>query len=259
MFVRRPGNCEGPSLQWGTLCPDVRRLILGKLPLRDLAHATPTCREFQEEFSSRIAVERARLVSAGEELYGKEKLCGFVRAFRRLMRGLDAYPGLLLGAENTLVINAAGEAELVSKEEEDQEGERTHAVYPRLSLWRASALRVLECELLTARFGIVRAPRIYIDVFVNDGGAFRWRICEYGKKGHEATVGLVLALRKEDPDDPPASWGSPLECVTLNLGRLSGDAGKRVGEDLVGPLRSRTESVTYEHNFNMLRVMFKPR
>ncbi len=94
MGVICSGNCETSPLQWGTQCADIRQLILSKMSFHDLASTAPTCREFHEEFVRCVQNEQARLISSGEQLYGKKEFSGFVKAFRRVMRDVNAYPGM---------------------------------------------------------------------------------------------------------------------------------------------------------------------
>jgi hypothetical protein len=260
MLLCCPGKRKALPLRWDDLCADVRPLILDKMSLRHLAHAAPTSQEFHKRFSVRMAEERTRLVSLVEDLYGKEQFYGFVKAFRRLLRDWDVYPGLSPRGDNTLLINSAGEAEVVSEEEVGKEWERTHVGCNLLCLRRASASwrpTSLMGGLWSGRLG-TGPIKVTIDVRRTSAGALEWEISGFEEKGHEAAMGLVLALLREDPGDLPASWHTPPKRVTLDLEELLGDAGKRVAEDLVGPLRFQAEFVTYKRKCYGLSVVLKP-
>jgi hypothetical protein len=100
------GRWGAPRLRWDDLCADVRPLVLRNLSLRELARVALTCREFHQEFSRRLAEERARLISIRERTLGEKMFTGFVTAFRHLMSDKDAYPALEFG--ECLSIDADG-------------------------------------------------------------------------------------------------------------------------------------------------------
>ncbi len=203
-------------------------MILGHVPLRDLAHAAPACREFHERVSGRMAEERTRLVCVAEQVYGKKMFYGFVNAFRRSSQNPDVYPGLLPEGENTLFINEAGEPELVRMEDKWTTIDVDHF----LLISKGSAHHVLAGELW-ADFPAFWA-RVFIDAEKTGEGALEWTVDGLGETGREAAVGLLLALCGEDLR---SSWPPSLKSVTLGLWGLSGDEGKKVAETLVGPLR----------------------
>ncbi len=208
--------------------------------MRDLAHATPTCREFQEGFSGRIAEERAKLILVAEQMYGK-MFSGFVNAFRRLLHNLDAYPGLLPGGENTLYINAAGEPEIVNMEQ----WKRTASDHRLLCMWKMSGNHILEGEMWAE---IPDSwPYVTIEAHKSDEGALEWKVSALREKGHQAAVGLILALRGDNLGGSPGSQLPPApKRVVLDLWGLSGDADKGLASDLVRPLRFAAGSVVYE-------------
>jgi hypothetical protein len=246
-MVLCPGKSETPPLQWGDLCADVKTLILGSLSLRDLARATPTCREFQDEFSCRIAEERSRLVAVAEELYGKEQLAGFVIAFRRLLRDLDAYPGLLFWGENMLLINSAGEPELVSEGEEFERRLANHHILRICKSWESFGL-----------LGKLWVEEVFvcIDVRRSDDGSFYWQVRVDGKEEGEAAMGVLLALCGESPGFELAPCGAPPKRAVLDL-LVLGEGAKSVAEDLLRPLRFQTESVKYEKIGDWFGVVFE--
>jgi hypothetical protein len=55
--------------EWESLCDDVRRVIVGKLPLPDIAFAGSTCQEFQSAFQAKLTQEAADLISIGEQTF----------------------------------------------------------------------------------------------------------------------------------------------------------------------------------------------
>jgi hypothetical protein len=105
-----------PPLGWEALCPDVRQLVLSKLSLPDMASAALTCREFRREFCRRQADEWARLISLGEDTFGKKRMSGFVKVFRHGMQELKVYPGCPDSGAITLDIDASGESALMTEQ-----------------------------------------------------------------------------------------------------------------------------------------------
>jgi hypothetical protein len=238
------GKLEAPPGQWDDLCADVRPLILGSLSLRGLASAAPTCREFRQAFLARMQEERARLISVGEELYGKKVFTGFVKAFRRLLRrDFDAYPGFCCG-DNILLINADGEAAVVTGEEWKT---RLATGFPPW-ISRIDFNGGLMASLGTGLFASPQTcSAVNVDVQTTREGAIQWDVVAltFGVCNREAAVGFLLASCDGNSEDPPAPWHSPFSVVTLDMWELEDDAGKRVAEDIVGPLRFLAESVSY--------------
>jgi hypothetical protein len=207
-----PGIGEELPGDWEALCADVRPIILNKLPLRDLASAASTCREFQGAFRSRLVEEWARLISVGEETYGKHRLSSFAKAVGQLMVSRDGYPGLSPEAHNMLVINAAGEAELLTRgqlQERQRVGQDVlvsyihlyHRPSPRMfaRLWRVlpGGGRVRE----DANIGLV--------LFYKREGGAELRVL-VNSDAHEAAMGLLLAMCGGNPVAVPASVGNPV-------------------------------------------------
>jgi hypothetical protein len=209
-----------------------------------------------------MAGERTRLVSVAEDLYGKEQFHGFVKALRCLMRDLNAYPGQSPRGESFLFINEAGEAELASEEEVDKHWDDAYAGGNLLCFWKACAMghtptRILTGGLWSGRLGTSEATNVNIGVQKSLNGAVELAVSGLEEKDHVAAVGLLLALLGEDPGDSPGSRHTPPISATLDLVGLLGDAGKRVAEDLFGPLRFRVELVTYNQTRHKLSVVFK--
>jgi hypothetical protein len=111
MLLPSAGKCLAPVVGWERLCADVRPLVLRNLSLHDLARTALTCREFGQEFSRRLAEERAVLILVGEATFGKQMFTGFVSAFQHLMCNMDAFPGLLPQYQTCLSIDTDGSPE----------------------------------------------------------------------------------------------------------------------------------------------------
>ncbi len=166
------------------------------------------------------------------------------------------------GGDNFLLINKAGEAELASEEEVDKHWDDAYAGGNLLCFWKACALghtttRGLTGRLWSGLLGTSEATNVNIGVQKSLNGALELAVSGLEEKDHVAAVGLLLALLGEDPGDSPASQQTPPLSVTLDLLGLLGDAGKRVAEDLLGPLRFRMELVTYNQTRYKLSVVFK--
>jgi hypothetical protein len=185
------------SDEWEALSRNVRGHILDKLPLRELASAAPTCREFQRAFLRRMQEERARVTSAGETTYGKRAFLGLVQGLQRLMRNPHAFPDLRRQNANVLVITPDGQAEITTwKELRTREDAERHLTITReydgasfvVQLWR----RLPES-------GDVAGVRF--DTEEKFEGGMEWRVYATGsKEANEAAISLMLALHVDTLD-----------------------------------------------------------
>jgi hypothetical protein len=241
MVVLFPEDVEAPPCQWDDLCADVRPLILGNLSPRELASAAPTCREFRHAFLARMQEERARLMSVGEQLYGKKVFTGFVEAFRRLMRDPRAYPSLR-SYGNILLFDASGEARIVTAVEERERRETGSRIPCIKKTFFPGGFRG---KLWTGPSGSQGSAEIEVDFWRGPKGGVQWDIdvMTGGAHAREAAVGFVLAVCEGNPEDLPVCEHSPFMRVTLGLWEVEADT--RFNEDLVGPLRFLAESVAY--------------
>jgi hypothetical protein len=238
-FVINAGTCEAPPLGWEALCPDVTAIILSSLSLRDLAFLAPTCREMRKEFRSRIPVERARLISDGEDFLGKEMFSGFVRTFQRCMRR-SVYVPVLNGrpGEKCLIINKAGEDHVAPYTPISSRPESERCIIHRP--WDPNQLLKAELKCKPPGSGafaimeitvrkVSKGQEVQVEVRLHKGTAV-------------AQVALLLAIFSPRSGVTPAAprrfWGRPLNTLLLRFGGPWGVAGKADAEDLVGPLRS---------------------
>jgi hypothetical protein len=222
----------------------VRELILSKLSLRELAFTAPTCREFRAALPSRLAEEREALVSAGEETYGKEMFHGFVRAIQVCMRNADGYPGLLIGCNNCLVINATGACELV---DETEAYRRRYADARANGIHRMCATQPVCAHLFRKFPGEGRHPAKFAYILVRVFRSHNQQVhvqAAFNKVAAAAAMGLVLALCAGSHKTSPAWLGSQVDAVTLKFEGIWAIAQREEAEDLVGPLRSLAESFT---------------
>ncbi len=222
----------------------MRELILSKLSLRELASAGRTCREMRTEFLTRLAQERARLVSAGEEFLGKKMFSSYVTAFQDLMRSLDAFPALV-EPENSrrLLIDGAGEHHIHTFDQPMPEGPgdlffsltvSTHHYCPyvlQTQLW--SPLRTsggIDGGIDVRRVRNKQELMLVVS------------LCPHSAA---ATLGLLLAICGHNAEAGPALWQRPLNTIELNFHGSWGAEGKAQAEDLVGPLRSLGRTFKY--------------
>jgi hypothetical protein len=233
------GELEALPDLWETLCSDIRQLILSKLSLRELASIAPACRDFHGKFLRRTAEERARLVSVGEDTYGKERFSGLVRAFQQFMLSWEPYPDLRFG-KNCLVINASGEVELVTKEEA---GKR-HAADGRLLCISRSVGGKTKCkyhfdvELLQQLPGSGKAADVSIHAMKSRKGKRMVLKVVVHEEVVEEAMGFLVALCTTFPTDQPC----PSTAITLQFPGMWGAPAKRQLEDLVEPFRLPAES-----------------
>jgi hypothetical protein len=239
-----PGKREHPLHQWDDLCADVRPVILGKLSPREIASVAPTCREFRKAFLASMQAERARLISVGEQLYGDKMFTGFVDAFRRLLRrDFEAYPGFVPFGQNILLLNADGGADVVTWEE----WVTIRATCFLSWIKRTSRPGGLTGGLWTDLPGSGDSVEIDVNVYPTPEEAVQlsFQVITGGARAREAAMGFVLAICEGNPEDVPVARHGLFNRVTLDLGVLEGDTGKRLAEDLVGPLRFLAEYVSY--------------
>ncbi len=227
------GRCDAPLFQWDALPDDLLRLVLDKLSLCDLTSLAPTCREFRDKFRGRCAEERARLISVGEEAFGKAMFCAFVTAFRDMMMGSEGDACMGLHPDNCLLITPAGKAQIRTK---DEAMEGIHVtpggllrVHPEWmgNLLYADLVQVIPGHLLWMQMRVrtTATGDLGLTVVVNHAAA-------------AAAVGVLLAICTGDPKAMPSCWRNPLNTVTLSTcGVAKGEA-----EDLIGPLRPLAES-----------------
>jgi hypothetical protein len=82
------GKCEALYAQWDTLCGDLKKIVLSKLSLHELACAAATSQDFRQAHLDRAAEERPNIIAAAEEGYGKRMFSTFVTTLQRPICGL---------------------------------------------------------------------------------------------------------------------------------------------------------------------------
>jgi hypothetical protein len=225
-----PGGCEARPGDWEALCADVRPIILSDLSLRELAYAAPTCHEFQRENRSRLVEEWARLISVGQKTYGKATFSSFVKAMRQLTVSRDGFPGLSRG--NHLIINAAGETELMSSEEMRQ---REQADKDEPFGWIeqfAHPRPVTYAHLVGARGNLDIFSDMFFVLYYKGEGVVDLEVDVLSQE-HEAVMGSLLAICAGNPVTWPTCLGNPVAgpaCVGIPM---AGPAC--VGNPVTGP------------------------
>jgi hypothetical protein len=222
----------------------VRGIILSKLSLRELARAAPTCREMRQEFLTRLVAERARLVSAGEDMLGKEMFTGFVKAFQTCMRGIDAFPGLGRPERKVLIINKAGECHFAPYTQM-LERQGHYCLFQEFRMGSQYFDVRIKCTPLGSREFV--GLRIHVRKVSKDQEVW------FDVHTYQGTAAVAMALLLAiffpasgvTPEATPTFWGRPLNTLRLYFHGLRGAAGKAEAEDLVGPLRSLARSFTF--------------
>jgi hypothetical protein len=258
-------QCEAAPPSWDSLCPDIKGLIFGHLCLRDLACAAPTSQDFRGVFLRGVDIERARLISVGEEMYGKDLFWAVVKTFRQIMWDIDWYPALLSWNRNCLIIEPARELELVTG---DEAAERLGTDGIQASISKPFDDNQLGVELYRELPGKKFGANVVMYLYEGPKGVVSWGF-HVTTDAHEAAVALILAICLGDPKRVHASlgippkllklkvWGlwshDPYNCTRADLFRclfedesIWGAAKKRAAEDLYGPLRSLADSFAYQ-------------
>jgi hypothetical protein len=190
----------------------VKSLVLRNLSLRDLACAASTCHEFKREFSSRLAKERARLVSLGEETYGKKMFSGIVRAFQKNMRDSDAYPALV--EWNVLSVNANGEVEYPESREMVRKYESGG---PRVSMAREFGDRELFVVLYWRDPGSGKCAKVVVYSTTGDEGLVELSVTA-SREAAAAAAGFLFAICAGDCELMPACWQGLLDRTWISFG-----------------------------------------
>jgi hypothetical protein len=231
------GTLEVPPHSWETVCLDVKRLILGKLSLRELACAGCTCKEIRGELRSRLAEEYARLLAVGEDTYGKEMFQGFARAFQQSLRRWDYYKSSMPPSQQGLIITAYGNTKLVT----DMEACRLRFAEDRLYRIKDHSYYSFHAQLWRQLPGDTKIADIDIEARRESEGKTTHLNVLINQVAGEAAMGLLLAICTE----MAAGQHHPFTTTTLCLTGVWGPAGKGEAEELVGPLRLLAESFTY--------------
>ncbi len=235
------GRC---TVQWETLCIDVRGLILSKLSLRDLARAGGTCRDFEEAYFGRVAEERARLIALGKEAYGEGMFCGIVTTVQRAMCGLDPCPGVELDLRKGTggCINAAGETLVRRRSTEGAlEG-------PGSEVWRChTAPHILVADVgiylppvyvaKRGYFNGARVSELRLELSSARRRGLHWQV-SLGKQAPAPAIGLLLAICTENQEVLTPCFQRPGSMKLAIWGLISGPAStrKRQAEEVTGPL-----------------------
>jgi hypothetical protein len=203
------------------MCFDLRQLILSKLSLGELARASRTCREFLKAYVSRVPEERACIIAFGKETYGEEIFCGVVRACHLAMCGLDP----LDWDAKSAITDAAGAPKVYARLAW-QHGPGTSSIWkPEPAFRRSSA---------DAEVRIRQGPTTS-SVLVQISGS-SWRgvhlDVKIGTKAPVASLGLLLAICREDPADMLPHMPTH---VTMQLA-VEEVVGKWQAEQEIGPL-----------------------
>jgi hypothetical protein len=237
-----------PPRTWETMCPDMKRLILSKLSIHELARSARTCREFREESRSRMVTERARLVAVGEETFGPTLFGGFVKCFQSGMRRLDGFPGQTVLHRRLKQLGITGESatkEEVIRRHDDIVGPSA-IPYPGPDPYQAAyppypPYPVLEANLRGDLSGARGGPEVLIEVnqhFYNREMRLEVWV---GEGAVAAAVGLLLAMFGEKTAGKSRFWQVPLSATTI---RVLGEGSSSEGEALFDPLRLLAESFT---------------
>jgi hypothetical protein len=212
--------CAGTSRNqaggWEALCPDVRRFILRKLPLRDLAVSALTCMEF-----SRAAEERARLVADGEHTYGKRMFRGFMSTFQELLHRWIFHTGV--ACPTGLIIRATGKAELVT----DRQATRMRFAEDTLCRVEDSNRYCFAAQLWRRLPGERKIADVDIKVRRNREGPVTHLKVLVNQPAGKAAMGLLSAICA----DMTAGLHRPFSTTTICFTGMWGAAGKREAED----------------------------
>jgi hypothetical protein len=226
---RCTGQFAAPHAGWEALCPDIQRLVLSKLSLRELACAARACRGFREAYLRQAAEERANLIALANVCYGERFTSNIVRAVRRSLRGLDPYPGLVSNTNGLVRIDANGEASLVDTQERMSEGHKGQ--YSRES--GVYFLCGRDVGLFPSLSREAKSRRMFLGVNRDPGRDVELLVTIMGDMAG-ATKGVLLAICTEDSEADVMR--PPLFNLTVKSVE-GGGTGRRSVQDLVAPLR----------------------
>ncbi len=230
---------------------DIWQLILGLLSLRELAAVTPTCQGFRDVFDSRVEKEWERFASVARATFGQELVSDFVKKLHSFIWTLETQAVMFL-RDNRLVMNAHGVGEVMTATEFE-----AHIEEGRVFAMEGRGIRE-GCEAIISEYlpTYVLCARLWrklpesgkvmmvgFRVFQNNPGVLHVNVY---KDAGEAAMGLLLAICTTNCEAMPLCLqGQGLKAIRIQFeGPLAGPT-KKFGEDLVNPLRSLAEQITY--------------
>jgi hypothetical protein len=214
------------------MCLDVRRLILSKLNVRELARVAPTCQEFRQACVAQMAMHRADIIAAGRQTLGDNMFSNLVSALQWAMCNLDPCPGLVTTFGHVGILTADREPVITTEADAIQRGlNKGVCVY----LEKRTCYRLLSAEV---RLG-GNWDGIAIDVRrFPDSPHMELSVQILRKENAVAGLGILLAVCAENPKAMLPCLQNPITIHLTFLGFPDPVKGWEILSVLVGSLGS---------------------